>query len=163
MSATYATRLDRLKRLEALLSPGAPPDQCLDGARLLAILGDAYGTGDEAARRRSLQRDLSDLVKEGRIAPVNPGGKPQRRRSIGAGGCDQRVRGARRGLDPAPSGRCQSATSQRGARLTHERSRTRSIATQYNRLSIPSLVNETGPNPRRSHRDDLANGYRQEA
>lgn len=82
MSATYATRLDRLKRLEALLSPGAPPDQCLDGARLLAILGDAYGTGDEAARRRSLQRDLSDLVKEGRIAPVNPGGKPLRYRRV---------------------------------------------------------------------------------
>jgi hypothetical protein len=54
LSATYAARFDRLKRLEALLSPGTPPDQCPDGARLLAILGDAYGTGDEAARRWTL-------------------------------------------------------------------------------------------------------------
>jgi proteasome accessory factor B len=82
MSATYATRLDRLKRLEGLLSPGTPPNQCPDGARLLAILGSTYGTADEGARRRALQRDLSELVKEGRIAPVNPGGKPLRYRRV---------------------------------------------------------------------------------
>ncbi len=70
------------QNVQALLSPGTPPDQCPDGARLLAILGSTYGTADEGARRRALQRDLSELVMEGRIAPVNPGGKPLRYRRV---------------------------------------------------------------------------------
>jgi len=84
MSASYASRVKRLRRLEALLPPAtAAPADCPDGARLLQILGDDYGTGDSPARRRALQRDLVDLLKEGRIAAVNPGGKPLRYRRLG--------------------------------------------------------------------------------
>ncbi len=84
MSATYQSRIHRLRRLEALLPPAtAAPADCPDGARLLRILGDDYGTGDNPARRRALQRDLMDLLKEGRIAAVNPGGKPLRYRRLG--------------------------------------------------------------------------------
>lgn len=53
-----------------------------DGARLLAILEDAYGTAQEKARRRALQRDLDELVKAGRIEILNPGGKPLRYRRV---------------------------------------------------------------------------------
>ncbi len=84
MSATYESRVKRLRRLEALLPPAtATTADCPDGARLLHILGDDYGTGDGPARRRALQRDLMDLLKEGRIAAVNPGGKPLRYRRLG--------------------------------------------------------------------------------
>ncbi|MCC7225623.1 MAG: hypothetical protein IT507_02910, partial [Burkholderiaceae bacterium] len=84
MSATYESRVKRLRRLEALLPPAtATIADCPDGARLLHILGDDYGTGDSPARRRALQRDLMDLLKEGRIAAVNPGGKPLRYRRLG--------------------------------------------------------------------------------
>ena len=84
MSATYESRVKRLRRLEALLPPAtATTADCPDGARLLRILGDDYGTGDSPARRRALQRDLMDLLKEGRIAAVNPGGKPLRYRRLG--------------------------------------------------------------------------------
>ena len=84
MSATYQSRIHRLRRLEALLPPAtATTADCPDGARLLHILGDDYGTGDSPARRRALQRDLMDLLKEGRIAAVNPGGKPLRYRRLG--------------------------------------------------------------------------------
>ena len=84
MSATYQSRIHRLRRLEALLPAAtAAPADCPDGARLLHILGDDYGTGDGPARRRALQRDLMDLLKEGRIAAVNPGGKPLRYRRLG--------------------------------------------------------------------------------
>lgn len=79
MSATSENRIQRLKRLAALL-PAATTvlHECPDGARLLEILGDLYGTGDERAKRRALQRDLEELVKEERIEPANPGGKPLR-------------------------------------------------------------------------------------
>ncbi|MFZ1575784.1 MAG: WYL domain-containing protein [Chromatiaceae bacterium] len=84
MSATYQSRIQRLRRLETLLPPAtATPADCPDGGRLLQILGDDYGTSDIPARRRALQRDLMDLLKEGRIAAVNPGGKPLRYRRLG--------------------------------------------------------------------------------
>ena len=84
MSAAYQQRIERLRRLVAVLpKPGTGPAQCLDGARLLEILGEAYGTGSPDARRRALQRDLADLVKEGGIEAVNPGGKPLRYRRLG--------------------------------------------------------------------------------
>jgi proteasome accessory factor B len=84
MSATYESRVKRLRRLETLLPPAtATPTDCPDGGRLLEILGDDYGTSDIPARRRALQRDLMDLLKEGRIAAVNPGGKPLRYRRLG--------------------------------------------------------------------------------
>ena len=45
---------------------------------MLEILTDAYGVGNVSARRRALQRDLEELVKEGRIEAAKPGGKPLR-------------------------------------------------------------------------------------
>lgn len=84
MSATSADRIQRLKRLlQVLPSPAASPAACPDGSRLLAVLADAYGRSGEPARRRTLQRDLDTLVKDGRIEPVNPGGKPLRYRRCG--------------------------------------------------------------------------------
>ncbi len=84
MSATYQSRIQRLRRLEALLPAAtATPADCPDGGRLLQILGDDYGASDVPACRRALQRDLMDLLKEGRIAAVNPGGKPLRYRRLG--------------------------------------------------------------------------------
>ena len=84
MPAAHHSRIQRLHRLEALLpKPGTRQAQCLDGARLLEILGQAYGEGSLTSRRRALQRDLETLVKEGRIEAVNPGGKPLRYRRCG--------------------------------------------------------------------------------
>ncbi|MEA3641810.1 MAG: WYL domain-containing protein [Lamprobacter sp.] len=81
MSAANYDRIQRLRRLEALLpKPRTKATDCLDGARLLEILNTTYGTGSPASRRRALQRDLETLVKDGRIEAVNPGGKPLRYR-----------------------------------------------------------------------------------
>jgi proteasome accessory factor B len=83
VTAIHNTRLERLKRLERLLPRGtASVQSCLEGARLLAILGDAYVGENEKARRRALQRDLDELVKAGRIEAANPGGKPLRYRRL---------------------------------------------------------------------------------
>ncbi|MFB1489088.1 MULTISPECIES: helix-turn-helix transcriptional regulator [unclassified Thiocapsa] len=83
MSAIHTTRVARLDRLEFLLPRDVSfVESCPDGARLLAIIGDAYGAQNEKARRRALQRDLDELVKEGRIEAVNPGGKPLRYRRL---------------------------------------------------------------------------------
>ena len=82
MPAAHMTRVERLKRLERLLPLGAAAEHCLDGAQLLAILGDTYGGGSPSARRRALQRDLEELVKAERIEVVNPGGKPLRYRRV---------------------------------------------------------------------------------
>ncbi len=76
MSATSQARIQRLRRLEAILPRATTvPGECLDISRLLAILGDAYGQGTTASRRRALQRDLDELLREGRIEVVDPGGK----------------------------------------------------------------------------------------
>ena len=83
MSAIHTTRVDRLKRLECLLPREVSSvESAPDGARLLEVIGDAYGAQNEKARRRALQRDLDELVKEGRIEAVNPGGKPLRYRRL---------------------------------------------------------------------------------
>jgi len=85
MSATYQTRIQRLRRLEAILPRATTlPGECLGISRLLDILGDAYGQGAAASRRRALQRDLDELVKEGRIESVNPGGKTRHYRRLAA-------------------------------------------------------------------------------
>ena len=84
MSARYHSRIQRLRRLETLLPPATTTaSACPDAGRLMHILGDEYGTGDGPARRRALQRDLLQLLKEGRIAAVNPGSKPLRYRRLG--------------------------------------------------------------------------------
>ena len=83
MSAIHTTRVDRLDRLERLLPREVSPvESAPDGARLLAILGDAYGARNDKALRRALQRDLDELVTDGRIEAVNPGGKPLRYRRL---------------------------------------------------------------------------------
>lgn len=82
MSATHLHRVERLNRLERSLPVNTSLERCPDGARLLAILGEVYGEGNEAARRRALQRDLGELVKTGRIEAVNPGSKPLRYRRV---------------------------------------------------------------------------------
>ena len=85
MSATYQTRIQRLRRLEAILPRATTlPGECLGISRLLDILGDAYGQGAAASRRRALQRDLDELVKDGRIESVNPGGKTRHYRRLAA-------------------------------------------------------------------------------
>ena len=83
MSAIHTTRIERLKRLEQLLPRDVSSlESAPDGARLLGILGDAYCAQNDKARRRALQRDLDELVKDGRIEAVNPGGKPLRYRRL---------------------------------------------------------------------------------
>lgn len=77
MSAIHQTRIERQKCLADLLPPmGAAPRDCRDAVWLLEKLGDLYGKADQQARLRKLQRDLQDLVADGRIEAVNPGGKP---------------------------------------------------------------------------------------
>jgi hypothetical protein len=83
MSASYQARIRRLRRLASVLpGPSAPPGEGLDSTGLLRILDSAYGQGRPAARQRAVQRDLEELLKEGRITLVNPGGKPLRFRRI---------------------------------------------------------------------------------
>ncbi|NCA72962.1 MAG: WYL domain-containing protein [Sphingobacteriia bacterium] len=83
MSAIHTTRIERLKRLEHLLPREVSSvESCPDGARLLGILGEADGAQKDTARLRKLQRDLDELVTDGRIEAVNPGGKPLRYRRL---------------------------------------------------------------------------------
>ena len=84
MSAITQSRIDRLRRLEALLPRAtAATADCPDGTRLLTVLGAVYGPASASARRRALQRDLDELVKTERVQVVNPGGKPLRYRRLG--------------------------------------------------------------------------------
>lgn len=81
MAAAYQIRIDRLRRLEALLPDAATaPVRCPDGGGMLEVLADAYAGDNPTSRRRALQRDLDALVQEGRIEVVNPSGKPLRYR-----------------------------------------------------------------------------------
>lgn len=83
MTATSHERLQRLRRLEALLPrPVTAPAHCPDGTRLLEILGDAYGTGNESTRLRALQRDLMELIGQGRIEALKAGGRSLRYRRL---------------------------------------------------------------------------------
>ena len=70
-------RFKRQDRLAHLLPPmGTAPRDCRDAVSLLSELGDLYGKADDKARLRALQRDLQDLVRDGRIEAANPGSKP---------------------------------------------------------------------------------------
>lgn len=82
MSATHLERIERLHQLEQLI-PHAQTSlaRCPDGRRLEELLGDDFGHQDSpTARRRMLQRDLTELVRDERIEVVNPKGKPLRYR-----------------------------------------------------------------------------------
>jgi hypothetical protein len=84
MSATYSSRIQRLRRLQGKLPrPGTPEGECLIISQLLVMMPGCYGHGPEPTRRRAMQRDLDELVVEGLIEVVNPGGKPQRYRQLG--------------------------------------------------------------------------------
>ena len=84
MSATSHDRIQRLRRLESLLPRAVTaPADCPDSMRLLEVLSAAYGEASEAARRRALQRDLAELLRQGRIETVNAGGRPLRYRRMG--------------------------------------------------------------------------------
>ena len=77
MSATYPSRIQRLRRLQAKLPrPGTPEGECLIISQLLLLMPDCYGQGPDPSRRRAMQRDLDELEADGRIEVVNPGGKP---------------------------------------------------------------------------------------
>lgn len=82
MSAAHLSRIDRLKQLEACLPVEGRAERCPDVGRLLNLLSDIYGGASESATRRALQRDLKELVRDGRIAIVNPNGKPLRYRRV---------------------------------------------------------------------------------
>ena len=85
MSATYHSRIQRLRRLQGKLPrPGTPEGGCLIISQLLLLMPDCYGQGPEPTRRRAMQRDLDELEAEGLIEVVNPGGKPQRYRQASA-------------------------------------------------------------------------------
>lgn len=79
MSASYQDRIERLKRLEALI-PLRSSDWP-DTGRLLERLGTTYGSG--GAGRRAIQRDLKELVEQGRIEPVDTQARPLCYRRVG--------------------------------------------------------------------------------
>ena len=84
MTATSHERLLRLRRLEALLPrPVTAPVNCPDSARLLEILRDAYGAGNEATRLRAVQRDLMELIGQGRAEALKGDGRALRYRRLG--------------------------------------------------------------------------------
>lgn len=77
--AAYKERIDRLAMLVTLIPVHLAKEDCPDPGRLLTSMAEQY---DLRASRRAIQRDLEALVKEGRIAVVNPGGKPLRYRRL---------------------------------------------------------------------------------
>lgn len=82
MSATHLERIERLRRLTgAIPQAHTAAERCPDVNCLLRLLAEVYAQPRTAAAgRRMLQRDLAELVRDGRIVPVNPGGKPLRYR-----------------------------------------------------------------------------------
>ncbi|WP_328986295.1 helix-turn-helix transcriptional regulator [Thiorhodovibrio winogradskyi] len=117
MSATHQERIERLQALFARISPPqTAPQRCVDVGRLERLLEDEYGTeASAAARRRRLQRDLTELIRDERIVAVNPGGKPLRyRRRAEAGDDDPNVIAYTRQLidqtvtDLVPKGRLEA-------------------------------------------------------
>ncbi len=94
MSATHLDRIERLRHLEQFIPyHQTTPARCPDVSRLDDLLGDqGRQHRSPTARRRMLQRDLTELVRDGRIDMVNPGGKPLRyRRSHQVGDDDPAV------------------------------------------------------------------------
>lgn len=82
--AAFKDRIDRLNQLEALTTRYKEKEDCPDAGQLLKLMDKHYAhCASQSAQRRAIQRDLEDLVVEGRIQPVNPGGKPLRYRRCG--------------------------------------------------------------------------------
>lgn len=65
MTATSHERLLRLRRLEALFPRAVTASaDCPDGARLLAILGDAYGSGGQRGAGDNLEVLTPDELRQ---------------------------------------------------------------------------------------------------
>lgn len=82
MAASYRDRLDRLDRLEGALPASGDG---LDCRTLLTRMSSTYSAASQSARVRAIQRDLEELISEGRAESVNPGGKPLRYRQTNDG------------------------------------------------------------------------------
>jgi len=81
MTLSHQSRIERVDLIYALLcGPSAHPSLCHDVGRLLDALGHLYNGGNDKARQRAMQRDLRELVANGRIEVVNPGSRPLRYR-----------------------------------------------------------------------------------
>lgn len=77
--AAYKNRIERLVQLAVLISRPRRSEDCPDVRQLLELLAECYAShATPSARLRALQRDLDELVRDGRIEAVNPGGKPLR-------------------------------------------------------------------------------------
>jgi predicted DNA-binding transcriptional regulator YafY len=85
MSARYQDRIERLKRLEQLipLTQQSTLHDYPDSSQLLRQFNHA-NTSINATPigQRTLQRDLKELIQDGRIVIVNPGVRPARYRRI---------------------------------------------------------------------------------
>lgn len=79
MAAAHKDRVERLERLTRLLPLSGHPGDCPDPGTLLHRLAHDYEHHTTCqSRLRAIQRDLAELVKDGLIRVVNPGGKPLR-------------------------------------------------------------------------------------
>lgn len=75
--ATHKDRIDRLNALEELIPAHGPPSRYPSSAQLLERAAARYEEHrSDSARRRALQRDLEELVRDERIVAVNPASKP---------------------------------------------------------------------------------------
>jgi proteasome accessory factor B len=80
--ATHKDRIDRLAALVKLIAAHRPAAQCPDSALLLERAAERYGGDRGKAARRALQRDLEELVRDGRIEVVDPDTKPLRYKTV---------------------------------------------------------------------------------
>ncbi len=64
MSATFPSRIQRLRRLQSMLPlPGTPEGECLIISQLLDLMPDGYGGGSEPTRRI----DLNQAIASGQV------------------------------------------------------------------------------------------------
>ncbi|MBS0348150.1 MAG: WYL domain-containing protein [Proteobacteria bacterium] len=93
MAVAHQSRVDRLKLLQKCIPRNQAGDDYPDARQLLVKLAEQYESSKtDSARMRSIQRDLDELVNDGFIEIVNPGGKPQcYRRTIDLGVTDPRL------------------------------------------------------------------------
>lgn len=79
--AAFKNRIERLELLLRALPSHTARDACPDAGALLGRHAGLYADkASPAAQRRAIQRDLEELVRDGRADTVNPGGKPLRYR-----------------------------------------------------------------------------------
>jgi len=77
--AAHKDRIDRLNLLTSLIPREASGGDFPDARTLLTLTAERYDHhASPEARLRAIQRDLQDLVGEGRVGIVNPKGKPLR-------------------------------------------------------------------------------------